>query len=176
MLQNKKIFTIPNVITLGRLVLLPFFLFALCYNKTTLAILLFTAIALSDMLDGLSAKITKQETKIGSLLDSTTDLLILFSTLITLLFIKKYISIYMIIILIIPIIIISIAKLVYIKKRGDVSPTIIGKITVAFAYLTSIALLINFEYKTIFLIATTIFVYATMIAYIIKILRLLHKF
>lgn len=171
-MNNENIITIPNIITLGRLLLVPFFILALVYNKTEIAVLLFGAIAISDALDGLSARIMKQKTKIGALLDSTTDWLVILSALITFLIIKKYLSLNIIIILLIPIIISSIAKSIYIKKKKKTSPTIIGKITIAFAYITTIALLINFAYKNIFLIAIILLAYATMSNYIIKDVKL----
>ncbi len=171
-MNNENIITIPNIITLGRLLLVPFFILALVYNKTEIAVLLFGAIAISDALDGLSARITKQKTTIGALLDSTTDWLVILSTLITFLIIEKYLSLKIIIILLIPIIISSIAKSIYIKKKKKTSPTIIGKITIAFAYITTIALLINFAYKNIFLIAIILLAYATMSNYIIKDVKL----
>ena len=87
-MENEEIVTIPNIITLLRMLLIPFFILSLVYNKTEIAILLFGAIAMGDALDGLSARIMKQKTKIGALLDSTTDWLAILSTLITFLFIK----------------------------------------------------------------------------------------
>lgn len=171
-MNNEKIITIPNIITLGRILLLPFFILSLVHNKIEFAVLLFGAIALSDALDGLSARIMKQKTKIGALLDSTTDWLVILSALITFLILKKYIPLNIIIILLVPIIVSLIAKSIYIKKKKRTSPTIIGKITFAFAYITVIVLLINFAYKNIFLIAIVILAYATMITHIVKDVKL----
>lgn len=171
-MNDEEIITIPNIITLFRLLLLPFFIFALFYNKTEIAVLLFGAIALSDAFDGLSARIMKQKTRIGALLDSTTDWLVLLSSLVTFLLIKRYLPIKMIIVLLIPTAIGLITKAVYVKKGKKTSPTVIGKITFAFAYITVIALLINFAYKNIFLIAITILAYTTIATYIVKDVKL----
>ena len=127
---------------------------------------------IGDALDGLSARIMKQKTRIGALLDSTTDWLVILSTLITFLIIKKYISLNLIIVLLISMGVTCIAKSVYVKKKKKTSPTIIGKITIAFAYITVIALLINFAYKNLFLITITILAYATMLTYVIKDVKL----
>jgi len=170
--MQEKIITIPNIITLCRVILIPFFVLSLVYNKTEIAILLFGAIAISDALDGLSARITKQKTRMGALLDSTADWLVILSTLITFLIIKKYIPLNLIIVLLIPIIISLIAKSIYIKKRKNTSPTVIGKITYGFAYITIVVLLINFAYKNIFVIVMIILAYATMLNYIIKDVKL----
>lgn len=171
-MNNEEVITIPNIITLFRLLLLPFFIITLVYNKKEIAVLLFAAIAMSDALDGLSARITKQKTKIGALLDSTTDWLVILSTLITFLFIKGYLSIKLIIILFVPTIVGLVGKGIYIKKGKEISPTIIGKITIAFAYITTISFLINFAYKDIFVIIMIILAYATVINYIIKDVKL----
>lgn len=171
-MNEENIITIPNIITFCRLLLMPFFILALVYNKVEIAILLFAAIALGDALDGLSARITKQKTKIGALLDSTTDWLVILSTLITFIFIKRYLSTKMIIILLIPVVVNLITKGVYVRKEKKTSPTIIGKITIAFAYITNITLLINFVYKEIFLIILVILAYATVINYIVKDVKL----
>jgi len=171
-MNNEKIITIPNIITLCRFIAIPFFVLSLVYNKIEIAVLLFAAIALSDALDGLSARITKQKTKIGALFDSTTDWLVIISSLITFLIIKKYIPLNIIILLLIPLIASLIAKSIYIKKTKKTNPTVIGKITYAFAYITIIALLINFAYKNLFLIAMIILAYATMLNYIIRDVKL----
>ena len=170
--MQEKIITIPNIITFCRLLLIPFFILTLVYNRIEIAILLFAAIALGDALDGLSARITKQKTRMGALFDSTTDWLVILSTLITFLFIKGYLSIGIIVIFLIPTIIGLIAKIIYIRKRKKTTPTIVGKITIAFAYITLLAVLMNFAYKDIFLILTTILAYATMLTYIVKDIKL----
>ena len=170
--MKEEIITLPNIITLCRLLLLPFFIIILVYNKKEIAILLFAVIALSDALDGLSARITKQKTNIGAILDSTTDWLVILSTLVTFLIIKKYLSLDIIIILIIAMVGTYIAKSIYVKKKKKTSPTVIGKISIAFAYITTIALLIDFAYKDIFLAIMVLLAYATMLNYIVKDVKL----
>ena len=173
--MKEKLVTIPNIITLSRLILIPFFIFNLVNNKTEIAIIIFAAIALSDALDGISARIMKQKTRIGALLDSTTDWLVFLSTLITFIIIKKYISFNIIIILIIAMGVSYLAKIIYVKKKKKTAPTIIGKITIAFAYITVIALLIDFKYKNLFLITIIALTYATMLNYIVKDVKLYIK-
>ncbi len=170
--MREKIITIPNAVTLCRFLLIPFFIFALLNNKIEIAILLFGAIALGDALDGLSARVTKQKTRIGALFDTTTDWLVILSALVVFLLMKRYLSINMIVIFLIPTIIGSIAKSIYLKKKKKTSPTIVGKITIAFAYVTIIVLLINFAYRNLFLTVMIFLAYATMLNYIIKDVKL----
>jgi cardiolipin synthase len=170
--MKEKIITIPNAITLCRFLLIPFFIFALVNSKLEVAIMLFATIAMGDALDGISARIMKQKTKMGALFDSVTDWLVILSALITFLIIKKYLSLNLIIVLLIPIIITLLAKSIYVKKKKKTSPTIVGKITIAFAYITTIVLLIGFTYKNVFLTVMVLFAYATMFTYIIKDVKL----
>ncbi len=170
--MEEEIVTIPNVITFGRLLLLPFFIITLVYNKVDIAILIFAAIALSDALDGLSARITKQKTRFGALFDTMLDWVVIISSLITFLLIKKYLSTGVIIALFIPMFGGLLLKGVYLKKLKKTTPTIIGKVTFAFAYVTVVVLLLNFAYKDIFIIITTALAYATMINYLIKDVKL----
>lgn len=155
--------------------LLPFFIYALLHNQVDIAILLIAAIALSDALDGISARIMDQQTKIGELMDSTTDWLVILSTIITLFIIKKYLPIKVVIALLVPLVIILIAKSIYIKKKKNATPTIIGKITVSFAYITIIVILIDFAYKEIFLIIAIVLTYITMLTHLIKYINIYIK-
>lgn len=166
--MQEKIITIPNIITLFRFLLIPFYILFLVHNKPEIAVLLFAAITISDVLDGLSARITKQKTRIGALFDSITDWVLLLSTLVALIFIRKYVTLNIIVVLIIPTIMGLILKVIYIRKKKNFSPTIIGKITFGFAYITVVAFLINFTYKGIFLITITILAYITMTTWIVR--------
>jgi len=64
---------LPNLITITRILLLPFFAVTLSYGEYGYALLVFTAAAVSDILDGLIARITKQITYFGSILDPVAD-------------------------------------------------------------------------------------------------------
>ncbi len=174
-MNNESIITIPNIITFCRILLLPFFILALVHNKIGIAILLFAVIAISDALDGFSARIMKQKTNFGAFFDTTADCVVILSILITFLIIKKYISLNLIIFLIIPTVISYVAKNIYAKKKNETSPIIIGKITVALAYITVIVLLMDLAYKNIFLTVILLLAYTTMITYIAKIVKLYIK-
>ncbi len=64
---------IPNLLTLTRILLLPFFAATLMYKEYQYALILFLAASVSDILDGLIARITKQITYFGSILDPVAD-------------------------------------------------------------------------------------------------------
>jgi cardiolipin synthase (CMP-forming) len=72
--KNKNgIVTIPNIISFSRLVLSPIFLhFVLC-RKTREALIIFIIAVLTDFFDGALARILKQKSNIGALLDPMGD-------------------------------------------------------------------------------------------------------
>jgi len=80
-LLKDKIFTISNFITLSRAFFLPFFVqYAYLYHETTTIIkyyyiLIFICcyVVLSDFLDGLVARLLKEETILGRYLDPVSD-------------------------------------------------------------------------------------------------------
>lgn len=68
-----SILTIPNVITFIRIILLPVFVTALIYERFHYALILFAVAALSDLLDGLLARLTDQKSALGAFLDPLAD-------------------------------------------------------------------------------------------------------
>jgi len=77
-----RVFTLPNVITLIRIIIIPIFVTALIYKRYHYALILFIICAVSDMLDGLLARITNQKTQLGALLDPIADKLLLITSFI----------------------------------------------------------------------------------------------
>jgi cardiolipin synthase len=64
---------LPNILTIARILLLPFFAASLIYGSYQYALILFLAAAITDFLDGLIARIKKQTTDFGSILDPVAD-------------------------------------------------------------------------------------------------------
>jgi phosphatidylglycerophosphate synthase len=166
--MKEKLITFPNIITLCRGILIPFFVISLVLGRTEISVLIFGAIAIGDTLDGLSARMMNQQTRIGALFDTSVDWLVLLSALIMFITIERYITTAEIITLSIPICIGLVAKSIYVMKARKTLPTILGKITVAFAYTTTIILLLDFQFKSYFVIIMIILAYAIMIEYVIK--------
>jgi len=65
--------TLPNFLTLARILLLPFFAVTLIYNHYQYALIIFIAASVTDFLDGLIARVTKQITDFGKILDPVAD-------------------------------------------------------------------------------------------------------
>jgi cardiolipin synthase len=69
----QRVLTIPNVLTLLRLILIPFFLLASLHGEFTQALVIFVAAALTDVIDGFVARTLNQRSRIGAILDPAAD-------------------------------------------------------------------------------------------------------
>jgi cardiolipin synthase len=67
------VLTLPNILTLGRLVLVPCFLWASMRGMYTAAFTIFVTAAVTDILDGAIARHMNLRSKIGALLDPAAD-------------------------------------------------------------------------------------------------------
>ena len=78
---------IPNILTIGRIIIVPFFVFAFYlpgFYGDVIAFSLFIVASFTDFLDGLLARIFKEESKLGELLDPIADKIIVATALILL--------------------------------------------------------------------------------------------
>jgi len=72
--------TIPNYLTLLRIILVPIFVMFLLKHKQTEAFLVFLGAGLTDVLDGLAARLWHQHSVAGLWLDPLADKLLIFSS------------------------------------------------------------------------------------------------
>ncbi|MGN6503893.1 MAG: CDP-alcohol phosphatidyltransferase family protein [Pseudolysinimonas sp.] len=79
---STRIFTIPNLLSLFRLLLIPVFLVLLVNGQYIWALVVLVASSLTDFIDGFVARHFNQVTRVGQLLDPAADRLFIFSTLI----------------------------------------------------------------------------------------------
>jgi cardiolipin synthase len=77
-----KVLNIPNILTITRIVIIPVFITAIIYNKYLYALVLFVIAALTDLLDGLLARLTNQKTPLGTFLDPLADKFLLLTSFI----------------------------------------------------------------------------------------------
>lgn len=73
----RSIATIPNLLTIARLILAPFIFTAIVNTRHDRALVLFFLAAITDSLDGLIARRMNQGTKIGAYLDPVADKILL---------------------------------------------------------------------------------------------------
>jgi len=79
-----SVFTVANLLTILRLVLIPVFVTAIFYNRFLVALAVFFIAALTDGLDGLVARAFNQKTPLGEILDPMADKLLLVTAFIVL--------------------------------------------------------------------------------------------
>ena len=78
---------IPNVLTIGRIIIVPFFVISFFlpgFYGEIIPFLLFILASFTDFLDGLLARLYKEESKLGELLDPIADKIIVATALILL--------------------------------------------------------------------------------------------
>jgi cardiolipin synthase (CMP-forming) len=78
------IFTIPNLLTLLRMGLIPLFIITLVNGEPKKALLVFVVAGITDALDGFIARFWKQQSLLGSYLDPLADKLLLMSAYVVL--------------------------------------------------------------------------------------------
>ena len=84
--------TVANLITLGRIILVPFFLVILLtemQNKEIIAFVIFVVAAVSDSLDGYIARKFNQVTDLGKFLDPLADKLLISAALMALVYLQQ---------------------------------------------------------------------------------------
>lgn len=170
-MTGNKVVNLPNIITLSRFLLI-FPLISLFLNgNTTAALLVFAIIALSDKLDGISARLMNQKTELGSGFDSFTDWTSII-TMLVLMVINGYMGTVWAVLLVAPSIVSGIMKILYAKKQKIVPVTFIARLSVGFTYLAIALILLNFIYASYLLAATVALVFISMAIYIFKTISL----
>jgi cardiolipin synthase len=123
---------IPNLLTIVRILLTPFFVILLLKDLFGLALAIFTIAGVSDALDGFIARYYNQRTTLGAYLDPIADKILLSSAFIGLA-VLKIIPAWLAVIVVSRdvLIFIGIAVLTITEKRYEVSPSIVSKCTTA---------------------------------------------
>ena len=78
--------TAPNLLTLLRICLAPFLVAAILENRFELSFILFLGAGLTDVLDGILARVLQQRTMLGQYLDPVADKLLLSTLFVVLLY------------------------------------------------------------------------------------------
>jgi len=73
----RQIRSAPNLLTLLRLIFVPFVIVAIQQQNYTWALIIFVAAGVTDLLDGLLARLLQQKTTLGQYLDPIADKLLL---------------------------------------------------------------------------------------------------
>lgn len=82
--MSSRIVTVPNMLTIVRMVLIPVFVTMVFYRRFTWALAVFIIAGLTDGLDGLLARRFDQKSQLGTILDPIADKLLLVTAFVVL--------------------------------------------------------------------------------------------
>src|ERR1043166_7931993 len=82
--MSSRIVTVPNLLTVFRMVLIPVFVSLLFYQRFVLALAVFVSAGVTDGLDGLLARRFNQKSQLGTILDPIADKLMLVTAFVVL--------------------------------------------------------------------------------------------
>ncbi len=80
--MSSRILTVPNVLSFGRLLLVPVFLVLLMQGQDAAALIVLIVASFTDFLDGYIARRFNQMSRLGQLLDPAADRLYIFAAII----------------------------------------------------------------------------------------------
>ena len=177
---------LPNLLTILRIALLPFFLFFLVKGRYEAALIILFIASISDALDGFVARKFNQVTELGKLLDPAADKIFLVSSF-TAFYLLDLLPLWLFLIAIIKdLTILTGSAFIYTKhKKMDIAPTFAGKTSTAFQMGTVLLILfhgLGYVTKEILLaamIATAILLFYSIFSYVIIGIRIYkggHRF
>jgi cardiolipin synthase len=152
---------LPNLLTLTRILLIPLFVILIINQSFSWALIIFALAGITDGIDGLIARITRQRTELGAYLDPIADKLLLSAGFITLAIIEMLPSwLAVIVIARDMIILLGILVMILTNYHPQIRPSLISKVTTTLQILT-ILLVLMVEYGSIFRLLSKIVIYGT---------------
>jgi cardiolipin synthase len=82
--MSSRIITVPNLLTIFRMVLIPVFVSLLFYQRFVLALVVFLLAGITDGLDGLLARRFDQKSQLGTILDPIADKMMMVTSFVVL--------------------------------------------------------------------------------------------
>ncbi len=176
--------TLPNYITLFRILLVPFFFTALVSYETGqetvrwLALVLFLVAALSDALDGFLARMLKQQSQLGRILDPLADKLLILSGYLGLLYVEALplhppLWVTVAIVFRDMVLFVGLIIVYLIGGRLAIQPNLLGKCTTGFQIVTLVALLLQSPVAAYLWTATAVLTILSCLVYVTRELKLL---
>ena len=129
--------SIPNILTLVRILLTPVFVIFLLRDLYGMALLVFAVAGISDGLDGLIARYMNQRTALGAYLDPAADKLLLVSAFVALAVLGDIPPWATVIVIARDVIIVlGLAILTLTEKKYEISPSMVSKCTTTAQIIT----------------------------------------
>lgn len=172
---NENVFSVPNILSLIRIGLIPFIALSFFWGRIYLTALLILLSGLTDIVDGFIARKFNMITPLGKALDPVADKLTLFCVLVCVC-IKNIMVASLLIVFVIKEIIMGVEGLFIIKRTGTTySAKWYGKITTLLLYLSLIIMVlwtkITFNATLILMSVCTVFVVLSFVLYTIENLK-----
>lgn len=138
-----RLYTLPNLLTMGRFILVPFVAWRLLKGDLSGAFVYFAVAAVTDFLDGFLARVLNQKSALGAWLDPLADKAMLL-TVILLLADHGILPVWMALIVVLRDVTVLAGAAAWLNLTGhlDVAPTLAGK-TATFAEFVLVCLLLG---------------------------------
>ncbi|MCK4912463.1 MAG: CDP-alcohol phosphatidyltransferase family protein [Candidatus Omnitrophica bacterium] len=179
--------SLADKLTTIRIVLIPVFVSLLIYSQSYhhlrhIATIVFIIAVLSDFFDGLAARIRKEKSEFGQVLDPVADKLLLFAAFISLyvfretlpLDYKMPLGIILVIVSRDLIILLGVIIINVLKKQAFMEPSFLGKMTTFFQMFTILALLFNSSFFPWIWKGAVFFTLASGVDYFLRGVRVLN--
>ena len=141
---------LPNTLTLIRILLIPVFVILIIDKSFWWALIVFALAGITDGIDGLIARITRQRTEMGAYLDPIADKLLLSAGFITLAIIEMIPGwLAVIVITRDMIILLGVSIMILTHSPPKIQPSLISKVTTSLQIAT-IILVLMVDYGTFF--------------------------
>lgn len=143
--------TIPNIITVARLLCVPAVIYALLLGEMGFALALFVAAGISDGVDGFIARHYNQRSRLGAYLDPMADKLLLVSVFVMLGFLGE-LPLWLIVAVVTRDVLIVAAILVssLLHHPVEVRPIFVSKANTAFQVILAVVVLAELTFATVF--------------------------
>ncbi len=131
----KANFNLPNVLTVLRVILVPFFIYFLFQDDfffRLYALIVFALASFTDLIDGYLARKWKQETEFGKFLDPLADKILVISSFLTFILLDEQIELWMVLLIIARDMLITSLRWLAIRSGTSLHTTMMGKIKTAF--------------------------------------------
>jgi cardiolipin synthase len=135
--------TVPNVLTISRLILMPVVVYAMMARAWFIACIVFAVASMTDLVDGWAARLLGQTTTLGAWLDHTVDKIFILGSVAGFVYTMPPVSLpyWFVVVLCVREFLLMIGALLCViyVPTFTATPTILGKITMG-AYMLTVAL------------------------------------
>jgi len=139
-----RILNIPNLLTLARIILTPFIVYAILKDEALLALLLMVTAGVTDMLDGAIARYFNQRSTVGAYMDPLADKLMLIGTIVALFIIDRT-PLFLFLAVVFRDVIIIVGAIAYelVTRRLKMEPSMASKATTFFQIVYVVSVLLH---------------------------------